>query len=428
MSKNTPSPPPAPDPNAVAQAQTKSNIGTATANAELNNINQASPYGSLDYSITGYNADGTPRYSQSENLNPLDQQALNQSEYGTVGAGQAALGFMPSLFGLSQGVNTSGLPGVAYSPTNGANDPGAINQAESAAFGTQENYLQPMQRQQTQQTEDQLANQGLQPGTEAYNNAMQVMQTGQNQQTQGALDAAVTAGQNEQNTLFGQGVQGAELQNAGEAQGLGQALTLQQLPLQEYGALEGMAQPTMPSFPGVPSNTVQPTDISSDIYNTYQGQLNTYDAQMASANSQEAGLFGLVGAGLKAVPGVLGVPGVSAALGLTGSDRRIKKDVEHVGHTPGGHKLFAFNYKEGYEHMAPPAAHEARLKHEAEGQTENPHGIAASHVQHAPEDFKLFGLGGKHVGVMAQEVEKKQPSAVYRRPDGVRVVDYAQIR
>jgi hypothetical protein len=39
-----------------------------------------------------------------------------------------------------------------------------------------------------------------------------------------------------------------------------------------------------------------------------------------------------------------------------------------------------------------------------------------------------FGGKGKHIGVIAQEVEKKQPEAVARGRDGLRRVDYEALR
>ena len=35
--------------------------------------------------------------------------------------------------------------------------------------------------------------------------------------------------------------------------------------------------------------------------------------------------------------------------------------------------------------------------------------------------------GKRHIGVMAQEVEKMRPDAVSRRPDGLRQVDYGKL-
>jgi hypothetical protein len=81
-----------PDPYAVAAAQTKSNLATGTANAELNRVNQSNPLGTSTYQITGYNADGTPQYSQSTQLSPQEQTILGQYIQGQQGAGAAANG------------------------------------------------------------------------------------------------------------------------------------------------------------------------------------------------------------------------------------------------------------------------------------------------------------------------------------------------
>lgn len=49
MGKKSPKAPAPPDPNVTAAAQTNSNIATAITNAELNRINQVTPYGNLTY-------------------------------------------------------------------------------------------------------------------------------------------------------------------------------------------------------------------------------------------------------------------------------------------------------------------------------------------------------------------------------------------
>ena len=376
MCGSSPTPPTPPNPQQVAQAQTQSNLQTATANAELNRVNTSTPYGSLNYNITGYNKDGTPIYGASVNLSPQQQQLYNLGTTGQIAEGNTALGMLSGVQGLQKGFNASTLPGITSQVTNGANNPQAIQDAERAAFNTQEQFLQPIQQQDQTKLDDQLRNQGLQPGSEAYNNAEQVLRNSQNQQTQSALNSAVTAGQGEQNTLYGQGIAGANLQNTSNAQALGQALQLRELPLNEFNALQSGSQVHQPNFPTTPSANVAPTDISSDIYNSYQGQLNTYAAQMGAQNSMNAGLFGLLGAGVKGA--------------FTLSDERAKKRIHKVGETPGGHNVYEYEYKEGFD--------------------------------------EPFSFGKKHIGVMAQEAEKKQPHAVMRGPDGMRRVNYAEIR
>ena len=82
-------PPTPPDPNATARAQTSTNVSTAVANAFLNNTNQTSPDGSLDYNQTGsyswtdpttnatYNI---PRFTATQTLSPEQQQIKAQTD------------------------------------------------------------------------------------------------------------------------------------------------------------------------------------------------------------------------------------------------------------------------------------------------------------------------------------------------------------
>ena len=72
------------DPVKVGQAQTGSNIGSAVAQANLNNVNQVTPYGSLTYGQTGTSTytDPTtgqtysiPQFTATQTLSP-EQRAL----------------------------------------------------------------------------------------------------------------------------------------------------------------------------------------------------------------------------------------------------------------------------------------------------------------------------------------------------------------
>ena len=53
MGKSTPSAPAAPDPYATASAQGTANANTATAQTMLNNANQNTPYGTVQYAQSG---------------------------------------------------------------------------------------------------------------------------------------------------------------------------------------------------------------------------------------------------------------------------------------------------------------------------------------------------------------------------------------
>lgn len=62
--------PEAPDPKETASAQTGTNIATAQANAILGNVNQRTPYGSLEYNQTGQRFVADPTAGQSYWVSP----------------------------------------------------------------------------------------------------------------------------------------------------------------------------------------------------------------------------------------------------------------------------------------------------------------------------------------------------------------------
>jgi hypothetical protein len=265
----TPQAPTPPDPTATAAAQTQSNVQTATANAALNRVNQYTPYGSSVYSITGTNPDGTPNYSQTTSLSPQQQSLLDMTQQGEQTLGQTALGQLgnvqntysqpfnasglPQVTGSVPGaggvqstlgnagniqgsLDTSGLPGIQSSVNNsgpgitgqvngGQSWQDAVQQAQNAAYGQQTQYLDPQFSQGQQSLNAQLANQGLSTGDTAYNNAQTNFANQKQQAYQSAQDSAVAAGNAEQNTLYGQGLSSANLQNSANLQGYNEGLS-----------------------------------------------------------------------------------------------------------------------------------------------------------------------------------------------------------
>ena len=102
MGKSAGRPPPAPDPNAIAAAQTASNIQTARTQAELNRVNQVTPYGSLTYTQDPGNPD---RWTAAQTLSPAEQHMLDvtnegQSIYGAAALTQLRSGLCPSVNGV----------------------------------------------------------------------------------------------------------------------------------------------------------------------------------------------------------------------------------------------------------------------------------------------------------------------------------------
>src|SRR5215469_7267742 len=100
-----PSPPTPPDPVAVSAAQTQSNEATAALQAQLNNVNQYSPYGSVTYDQYAPN-----QWSQTTTLSPSQQAIYNQqtaAEQGALQLGNTQLGRIGTALGTQ--LNPSNL-------------------------------------------------------------------------------------------------------------------------------------------------------------------------------------------------------------------------------------------------------------------------------------------------------------------------------
>lgn len=222
-----------------------------------------------------------------------------------------------------------------------------VQNAANAAYGAQTNFLNPQFQLQNKQLQTQLDSRGLPIGSEARNDA-------QNQQAN-AQNLAYTQAAN---NAYGAGLQAQQ-------QGYGQAMGQQLLPYQELGSLSA-SNPTSsllsqaPGAANLGTTSVQPTNVSGDVYQSYADQL-------AAQQYNSSQLFsGLLGAG---------------ALGYgayTLSDERLKEDKHKIGELKDGTSLFTFRYR---------------------GQPE------------------------VHAGVMAQEVEKKHPEFI-GEAGGFKTVDY----
>lgn len=368
MGKSASQPTP-PDPYRTAEAQTQSNVKTATANALLNRTGQYTPLGNMTWQQTGVDpATGVPLYASKVSLDPTVQQALTANNQLAAQMGQAGTGYFNNVKNqLMSPINTSGLPGIASKVGSGNLD-AMRQQAQDAIYNRQSSMLDPQYNQQQEQLQSQLAQQGITQGSAAYNNAMNNFARQRDFAYSQARDASITGGNDYANQQFMQGLQGANLQNQAQSQGLSQLFSLREQPLNELQAFRSGSQVAMPTFNGSPAISLPGTDISGNIYKNYQAAVNNANAEQATNNSNTQALAGLAAAAMMAF-----------------SDKRLKKDIEPTGETLNGHNLYSFRYKG------------------------------------APDDSP------KTVGVMAQEVEKTRPDAVFKNPDGVRVVNYGAL-
>jgi hypothetical protein len=308
-SPSAPTPPTPPDPIAVGSAQQAGDINSQIAGRYLNNTNQVTPYGNLNYSQSGSQKitlpNGqeieVPNFTATQTLNPQQQATLDQTQgaqYGlaklandqtgrvaqvlgnqlnfngqpsmvtgldqsqipgvpsSVDAGEflqlqqfdpsqlqqtpssidtsQATGLpssidtslatsgvprgidMSSLGMLSHGVDTSGLPQqvTGLNPNGLSAMPGSpqqINQQVSdALYGQATSRLDPQWQQQQQLLQDQLTQQGIPVGSQAYTTAMDNFSRAKNDAYTSAQNAATVSGAQLGQQDYGLALQGRQ--------------------------------------------------------------------------------------------------------------------------------------------------------------------------------------------------------------------------
>jgi len=281
-------PPPPPDPTQVAGQQTQLNQQAAGYNAAINRGNVSTPLGSQTFNYRGTDpTTGAPMWDESVQLSP-EQQALYQQQ---TGQSQAVGGVSGSLLpgvqqAYGQPVDTSGLQ-----QRYGEGDLlGARKQTQDALYNRQASFLDPAYAERERGLETQLANKGVVEGSEAWNNARGQFGREREFDYGQARDSAITGGMAEMQGLYNMSADSRD-------RGMNELLTLRDRPFQEFASVSGMRDPAqLPQFQGAPDVATGPADITNPIYNSYQGQIDAYNAKQQSRNALMSGLFGLGGA------------------------------------------------------------------------------------------------------------------------------------
>jgi hypothetical protein len=157
----------------------------------------------------------------------------------------------------------------------------------------------------------------------------------------------------------------AGLDSSARAQQLQERYQSANDPVNRLTALLSGSQVNTPQYQTYTPQGMATTDMAGLIADNYGQQMNQYGIKQQNYQDTIGGLFGLGKAAIMA------------------SDERFKKDIEPMGEA-NGHKVYAYRYQN--------------------------------------EDDKA----PKHVGVMAQEVEKTRPDAVINTPIG-KAVDYGKL-
>jgi hypothetical protein len=262
--KDTPDPP---DYRGAAEEQAQASAEITNMQTYANRPNQNTPFGSQNWDtesvIDPATGQRVTRWTQNTELNPMAQAALEDQQYITRGRSDLAKGLLDrardeygpmvnwdnfqdlrnapevpdyqspeySSFG-GQGLSSrAGLPGTSnydrsqlmpfgnnvnpeqlqrgldFSDAPEIGDPRDLRgRAEDAVYQSATSRLDPQFEQRAEALESQLRNQGLRPGDEAYDTAMQNFERQRTDAYQQANFAAINAGRDEAAQLFGQDV------------------------------------------------------------------------------------------------------------------------------------------------------------------------------------------------------------------------------
>lgn len=297
--------PAAPNPQQTATAQSGANRDSAIAGALVNNVDQVTPFGNVSYTQDGFNtytdASGQevkiPKFTSTQTLSP-EQQALYQK--------QTEAGSNLGDLAVSQSANLNTTLNQPFNPDLGPNDfsTDRANVRDQILSRFNEDFSRD-----NAALETKLVNQGLAPGSEAWNDAVALQGR---QQTDARVQADLAAGQ-EQSRLSGL-----------RSNALQEQIAVRNQPINEISALMSGGQVTVPQFSAPFQQGVGATDVAGIIGDDYA-------RRQQQANAFNSGAFGL---------------GSSALTGLFAlSDERAKKDIKEVGTTKAGLPIYTYKYK-----------------------------------------------------------------------------------
>ena len=359
MGKST-STPAAPDYVGAAKEQGVANLESARATAKLSNPNTYTPYGTQTVTYEG----DVPTVRQT--LTPTAQKTLEAQQnvqYSLANLGQTGANTASEVLNKPFSFNGPAVQ-TSLDTSNIAKMP--VNAGTTGQEAIMARLDPSLQRQRTS-TEANLINQGLRPGTEAYNNAAKLLGEQENDARTQAVVQGINLDMGANAQGFNQAVQSGQFGNTAQQQALAEAITQRQLPLNEITALMSGSQIQNPQFGAYQGATVQPAPLFEATKAKGLFDANTYNQQVSQQNANTAGMYSLGGAALGAPTG-------------TFSDRRLKSNIVRIGTHPIGVGIY---------------------------------------------EYDIFG--GRQIGVMAQELMEVMPEAVQQHSSGYLMVDYGRI-
>lgn len=524
--QKAPSPP---DPQKTASAQTATNIGTAIANQTLGNVNQVTPDGSLTYSQTGTTkwtdplngkVYDLPNYTATQTLSAQQQAIKAQTDAAEknlatlantqsgklnnllgnpldiskapAGGNAGAIGLPqyqqfqsgPQLqTGLGNYGNVQSSIAGAGSVQNQVSDSGSIQDQLGNAGDITRSYetdfsadrqkvedalmqrLNPQMERDRAALETRLTNQGLQPGSEAYNRAID---EANRSSTDARLGAILSAGQ-EQSRLAGLANQSATFQNSAQQQAYNQLLGSGQFAnsaqAQQYaqnannmqmGNSAQQQQFSQNQAQQQANNSAQQQKFTQGLAGAQFGN-DALQQQYQNQNTATAGNNALQDQGFNAQQSKFNLQNQQRAQYLNELYAQRNQPINEIIGLMSGAQVSSPSFVPTQGQQMPTVDYAGLVNQNYQNrlgawQTNNANSqgllggllgfggqLASLSDKNAKKDIKKVGglyeyrykgegkNAPKRIGVMAQEVEKIRPDVVSRRPDGLRQVNYGAL-
>lgn len=278
--------PKAPDPNATASAQGGWDLATAQGNAILNNANVVNPYGSTNYSVSGFETittpDGkkvqVPRYTQTQKLSEEGQKQFDSRN-----------ALISQLFGKTQtGGGSYDVPTLDTNylrPTEAtmATDRSRVEQAIV-------DRANPLLKANRDSEVARLAAMGLAPGGEKYGRVADQFEKSANDLALGA----VLAGGQEQSRLMDLYNKGTSASNEAKTTQANLNMNQRQALISELMAMLTGAQPGSQAQVGYQGSTMQAPNYTGMVQDKYNADVGAYNNKQAGIGTLFSTIFGFL--------------------------------------------------------------------------------------------------------------------------------------
>jgi len=167
----------------------------------------------------------------------------------------------------------------------------------NALYKANTQYLDPQFEQAQSKLENQLANQGITRGSEAYNNAMQNFGNQKQQAYESARNQAIAGGTQAAQGMFGMNLQGGQFANQALGQQFGQSVTQQELANAAANQNNQLALANQQAYNQAIAQQYGQGLGAANFAN--QAQQQQYDQLLNNANFRNAALQGMFGMGMQ---------------------------------------------------------------------------------------------------------------------------------